>query len=259
MTIVVSEVGGFGIAMVADSAVTVRHPAPIKVYEGAAKVQYSDVANVGFAMWGNACVDGVAMDAWLESFIAKRIQSGDSMPVIADRLAVEMNLQLRATGRPWAELRRGIHIAGYVDDLPCLYHIHTGGDLAAQHELRVHKDFPDGLKISPGKYAHDLKVGMYHLRNGYFEVYGALFDSLYPFTTALQKLKFGWPFNSLEHRVSLHKLLVKFVADALIADEQLPAVGGPLQGIGFTETGLKIDQRLSTTPNLYPCGTMAEF
>jgi len=73
MTVVVSEIGRFGIAMVGDSAVTIRAGAGgmPTVYDKAAKVQYSPAANMGFAMWGTACVGGITMDAcWRTSSIS---------------------------------------------------------------------------------------------------------------------------------------------------------------------------------------------
>src|ERR1700675_1780568 len=102
--------------MVGDSAVTVRGE-PTRVYTGAAKIQYSHTANVGFAMWGRACVGGQPQDRWLSQFIAS-IRDPEPLLAIADRIAAELNQELVKEHRPWHELRRGIHIAGYVDGLP---------------------------------------------------------------------------------------------------------------------------------------------
>lgn len=258
MTLVVSEVTGFGIVMVGDSAVTVRGE-PTRVYTGAAKIQYSHAANVGFAMWGRACVGGETQDRWLSQFIAS-IRDSESLPAIADRLAAELNHELVKEGEPWSELRRGIHIAGYVDGLPHLYHIHTGDPAVEEHELRVFKDFPHihggGLE---GYRTRLQMVGGYHLRNGFYEVFGTLFDAVYQYTTVLRQLGFVWPSGSLDHRVSLYKLLVRFLGDTLVADGRLPSVGGETQALAFTERGLAVDQMQPPSSPAFTCGGHVEF
>lgn len=258
MTLVVSEITGFGVVMVGDSAVTVRG-APTRVYTGAAKVQYSHAANVGFAMWGRACVCGEPQDRWLAKFITT-ISPTESLPSIADRLAANLNQELSNEHRPWSDLRRGIHVAGYVDGLPHLYHVHTGDPAIEEHELRVFRDFPfihgGGLE---GYRTRLETIGGYHLRNGFYEAFGTLFDAVYGYTTVLRQLGFRWPNGSLEHRVSLYRLLVQFLGDTLVADGRLPSVGGEIQALAFTEHGLAIDQLLPPALQPFPCGGHAEF
>jgi hypothetical protein len=259
MTLVVSEVTGFGIVMVGDSAVTVRTDDQPRIYTGAAKVQYSRDANVGFAMWGRACVGGQTQDTWLSQFIAS-IRTAEPLGVIAQRLADELNAELSREGRPWSELRRGIHIAGYVDRLPHLYHVHTGDPTLPQHELQVFKDFPYIHAEDLDAYRTRLEtVGGYHLRNGFYELFGTLFDAVYRYTEVLRPLGFTWPNGSLDHRVSLYRLLVRFVSDTLVADGRLPSVGGEIQALAFTERGLAVDQLQRPVSGSFPCGTQAEF
>jgi hypothetical protein len=260
MTLVITEITGLGVVIVGDSAVTVQTSTGPRVYTGAAKVQYSSRANIGFALWGRACVDGRPADSWLAEFIDSCITDGDSLEVVAARLAVELNTALRREKRDWNELRRGIHIAGYVGDLPHLYHIHTGNPEFPQHELRVFKDFPYDNVPNLDEYRRRLAtLGGYHLRNGFYEVFGPLFDAIYGYTEVLRQLDFSWPNKSLEHRVSLYRLLVKFISDTLVADDRPPSVGGEIQALGFTARGLTIDQITSPTPGSFPCGTNAEF
>lgn len=38
---------------------------------------------------------------------------------------------------------RGIHVAGFRNGLPVLFHVHCGHDNEPAHELRLHKDYPD--------------------------------------------------------------------------------------------------------------------
>ena len=46
------------------------------------------------------------MDAWIESFIDKRHTAANTMPVIADRLAAELYMQLEASGLSWDQMRQ---------------------------------------------------------------------------------------------------------------------------------------------------------
>lgn len=261
MTLVVSEVSGLGIVMVGDSAVTFHEGGHPKVRSGVAKIQYSDQANIGFAMWGRACVGTVPMDRWLSAFIADQTAAGDRLADVASRLADSLNADLSALGPvAWNKQRRGIHVAGYVEGLPHLYHVHTGGDANASHELRVFPDFPFGAQISLADYRDRLEnVGGYHLRNGFYEVFGSLFDATYAFTSQLPQWGFQWPNRSLNDRGSLYRLLVQLVSDVLVAEGRLPQVGGPLSSIGFSPVGIQFDARLPVLNHVFPCGALAEF
>jgi hypothetical protein len=55
MTMIISEASErFGCVVVGDSAVTIG----TRVVHGAEKIHYSYDANIGFAIWGNACLNG---------------------------------------------------------------------------------------------------------------------------------------------------------------------------------------------------------
>lgn len=183
------------------------------------------------------------------------------MESVASRLAESLSVDLTAAGvDSWNDLRRGVHVAGYVDGLPHLYHVHTGGDLTAQHEPRLFRDFPYEAGVSLADYRARLQtIGGYHVRNGYHEVFGLLFDATYRFTEQLPGLGFTWPNGNLENRVSLYRILIQLVSDILQADGRLPHVGGTLSAVAFSERGLHIDQRIRPSLGVFPCGTLAEL
>jgi len=261
MTLVVSEVTGLGIVMVGDSAVTFSDHGIRQVRTGVAKVHYAEKCNLGFAAWGRACVGQVPLDRWLTDFIGRRLTADDGLEVACTRLADDLNAALSANGPvDWNDQRRGVHVAGFVDGLPHLYHVHTGGDLNAQHELRVFKDFPYGIGVTLADYEARLRtVGGYHLRNGYHQMFGLLFDATYRFTEQLPGLGFRWPDGSLENRVSLYRLLVQLISDVLQADGRLPQVASPIHALAFNAAGLQIDQRGDPASTGFPCGGMAEL
>jgi len=247
--------------MVGDSAVTFDEGAGPSVRTGVAKVQYAARANIGFAIWGRACVGSTSMDLWLRDFIEANVGAGAQLEDVANQLADSLNHALAAAGAvSWNRERRGIHISGYVDGLPHLYHVHTGGDPGAQHELRVFRDFPFGVPGNLTDFELHLKtVGGYHLRNGFHALFGPLFDAALTFTSQLPQFGIRWPGGSLDNRGSLYRLLSQLIADILVAEGQVARVSAPFSTLAFNEMGLMIDQLLIPGSGLFPCGSSAEL
>jgi hypothetical protein len=261
MTLVATEVSGLGIVMIGDSAVTHYEHGIKKVWNGASKVQYASSANVGFAMWGGGHVDDAPADLWLSRFIGNQVFEQDGLADVCERLAATMNAALSRNGAPdWNRERRGIHVAGYVDGLPHIYHLHTGAENEPQHELRVFKDVPFGVPLTIEEHAERLRDGLgSQLRNGAYRIFGSLFDAMFVFTNEkLPELGFEWPRRTLEDRVSLYTLLVDNISRVLLAEGRLPRVGGEVAAIGFTERGLAIDCRIPLDPVGFPCGKLSE-
>jgi len=185
MTLVVGDITRYGIVMVGDSAVTVmRNDEIADVREGAAKVQYSPAVNVGITMWGNGSVDGRSIDSWIAEFIDSSVAPGDDLEIIGKRLAEHLNTDLSRMGKSWNELRCGFHLAGYKNDLPRLWHIHTGSKNEPQYELQLHLDFPELKGLSDTDFRIFLNENEHgfpkycQLRNGYFPHFAALFDKV---------------------------------------------------------------------------------
>jgi hypothetical protein len=242
MTLVVSEISSFGIIMTGDSAVTVRTCQE----SGAVKVQYSRIANVGFALWGKASVDHRRLDQWLAEFISEEISETDSVEDIGNRLADELNKIVMKAGNPWP--RRGIHVAGFNRGIPVLYHVHSGDPHEPAHELRLCKDYPDLYMLneaSGADFGQLLNSHACHLRNGYHDLFAPLFDASQKYAQDLA-LRFGlqFPRPSLEGRLEFYELLVRFVAGTLKASGRAPAVNDTLSSIAFNAEGLVVNRQL---------------
>lgn len=147
MTLVVSEVTKHGIVMVGDSAITFDYGTLQHVKSGALKIQYSRAANIGFAVWGNAQVLGRQIDLWLNDFV-DCIEEKAPLDRVASRLVTSITVELEQENKPWKDLVFGIHIAGYINDLPRLWHIHCGHSNEPPHEPRLYHDFPEDKKWS---------------------------------------------------------------------------------------------------------------
>jgi hypothetical protein len=235
--------------MVGDSAITDQQNDTIS--EGAVKIQHSSIVNVGFALWGNAIVGGGLIDEWLADFISNQIGPTDSVEDIGHLLATTLNSVLSRSGRSWKSLVRGIHLTGYRDGLPVLFHVHCGHNNEPPHELRLYKDFPDDHSYSQDIYRSMLTSHFMHLRNGYHALFGPLFDNALNYSANLKALLHKQlPHPSLEGRLDFYKLLVKFVAGSLKAARLPQEVNETLSAIAFSETGLIIDERVQMSPRL---------
>lgn len=243
MTLVVSDVSRHGIVMVGDSAIT----RAAGVDRGAVKVQYSALANVGFALWGDAQAGGDYMDRWLHDFIEGQVRASDNVETIATKLITALNPLLQASGRTWEQLNRGIHLAGYRDSTPVLFHIHCGHLGAPKGPLTLHRDYPDDQGITPEQFRDFLRrpSSHAHLRNGYHEHFGPLFDLTTYYTEILkQRLNIDFPYGSLEGRMEFYKVLVRFVAGVLDASQERPSVNSELSCIAFTASGIVKNEML---------------
>jgi hypothetical protein len=241
MTLVVSYISSFGVLMVGDSAVS-----NCTVTGGAAKVQYSPAANVGFALWGNAGVDSHRrLDVWLAEFISTRVLPTDIVEEIGQRLASDLNSILLSSGRPWASLARGVHLTGFRNGLPVLFHVHCGHDNEPAHELRLYRDFPDDQHWSEAFVRRQLNIGFTHLRNGYHPLFAPLFDRALQYAGDIRaQFNIRLPHPSIEGRLEFYKQLVRYVAGTLRAARVSQGVNDTLSAIAFTERGLLIDERL---------------
>lgn len=229
MTLVVSEVSeAFGCVVVGDSAVT----RGTEVFYGAEKVHYSSAANIGFALWGNACLSGRRVDQLVSSFVAN-LGPSDTPRSAGRDLAALLTREGEADGREWRQLRGGIHISGYEARVPVLFHVHTGPDLPQpQGPFEFHEDYPDA---SAG----------YHLRNGYYKMFAGLFDGMQRYASQLKELGFEWPNKSVDDRVFYYSIMVDTVARTLEAAGRVPSVGGRVSALAFNRDGIQVDKRIS--------------
>jgi len=115
MTLIITELSEFGIAMVADSAVTYferlpsEQPVP-RVLNGALKLQVIPYLNAGVSVWGHGTLPvenaHVSTDIWLRYFIQHH--SGvASLDEFVDRLQIELQNIAGDLQKPL-----GFHLAG---------------------------------------------------------------------------------------------------------------------------------------------------
>lgn len=254
MTLVASEISRHGIVMVGDSAITCcdDNGIPCGAIGGAAKVHYSQVANVGFSLWGNADVNGQQLDEWVEDFIRAQIRSDIGLENLGELLAEHLHQDLRRDGRPWDELKCGVHVAGYYRGLPRLWHVHRGHAGEQPHEPRLYRDYPEGRGWSDD-YFRMVMLGeggtmSCHLRGGYVPHYSLLLDHAVNYANSLRESTgVAFPQDSLRGHLEFQRVLIRFVAGVLVAAEEHPGVNDTLSAVAFTEDGVQHDELLPTT------------
>jgi hypothetical protein len=199
------------------------------------------------------------MDSWLDSFIA----SHDSKTVDVESLGVALELELRsvlnAGTRTWNQMRRGLHVAGFIGEVPHIYHLHTGHNLANQHEPTLFRDYPYGIGLSPEQFREALRAGPSHLRNGYYQHFGALYESFHIYSGVLRQIGINWPGDNLEDRCSYLSLQAEVVALTLEWSGRQQKVDDNISAIGFTPAGLAVDRRIIPTTHAAWCGSAAEL
>jgi len=266
MTLVVSDVTSHGIVMVGDSAITriTRSKNKCEKREKrelsedlAAKVHYSKEANIGVTVWGDyPSVDEERLDVRVRRFVEEEVCSGMDIEGVAERLTEMLNEKLFPGGGNRDEKRLGLHIAGYKDGLPRLWHIHTGEKEKPQHELRLHKDFPEGQHLCDecaGKYLGD--KGFFHLRNGYYPVFAALFDAMMVYGNGVRRfLGCEFPPDDLDGRLEFYKILVSFVADTLVIARRHKGVNKPISYVAFNQSGRQRSHLVEPTCEESSCG-----
>jgi hypothetical protein len=229
MTLIITEVSEvFGCVIVGDTAIT-RNGGD--VIFGAEKVHYSAEANIGFAILGNACLNGRRMDMLLSSFVSQL--TGTASPRSAGRdLAGLLTCEGKRDGRSWEKLRGGVHVCGYEGSLPVLFHVHTGHTPpTSQGPFELYEDFPDA------------RQGV-HLRNGFFQMFSHLFDGMQQYAAGLQTLGYKWPTETVEDRVSFYSIMVNTIAETLKAAGRAASVGGVVSAVAFNRNGIQVDKRV---------------
>lgn len=235
MTLIVSEISSYGIVMVGDSAITRKKNGSAAYHDGCVKVQFSEKARIGFSIWGRANVGNRRMDEWLSEFIEKRIGDNEPIESVGQRLADELNAELKAEQQCF---QRGIHIAGYVDNLPVLWHVHSGHLDEAPHEIKLYRDYPPtNMEVWEREEAFG-SGGFWQLRNGRFKHFSVLFEHVQSYTETLREiLGTTFPPPDIKGRLEFYKMLIKFVAGVLQVSDQDRSVNDQLSWVAFDRYG----------------------
>lgn len=177
MTLILTQISQFGIAMAADSAVTEtlslnagveRH----RVLVGVRKLQPIHYLQAGISCWGQGEIQRMPTDIWLEEFITQH----NNINTLHD-FSISLQEELRrAVGRVRQD-SLGFHLAGFVDSngikLPTFYHIHNGP--SQYQRINPHID-PNLFNANNDMPPEVCPAGLFKItRNGAYQLYAELF------------------------------------------------------------------------------------
>jgi hypothetical protein len=261
MTLIVSEVSKFGIAMAADSAITERYPpswvltsgvlAPPTVRTGAQKLILINVIDAAISVWGFGAVGTlndpdarIPIDHFLLDF-ANSVVEDQSLEGVGNRLADLVNSRIRV-----GEIRGGFHLAGYTQEggrrFPALYHIHTGHNLEGpQESLKLYRDYPFGIGLNVDQWLRKLETNIYWLRNGLYDTYAYFSKYLNELMVRLEKeTKFICPDYSqfptkLEARGRFLKLQIQIICEFYRLSNRLETIAMPISWVTISPEGIE--------------------
>jgi len=243
MTLIITELSKFGIAMVADSAVTCTERLPSgqsfpRVLNGALKLQLIPHFSAGVSVWGLGTLPTnsgqVATDIWLHDFIQQH-SSVASLNEFAHALTTELQ---EIAGNIQEPL--GLHLAGYVDlegrKLPTFYHIRNNdGNFIEGYNIH---EFIQGHHFPPQEIAEG--DDCFRVRNGGYGPYAILSASVervLPQIRSDPALNIAIPSPSLWGRIAYFTAWIRFVSDLYASSELLRTIGGRIYALGISPNG----------------------
>jgi hypothetical protein len=194
---------------------------------------------MSFGIWGDASTPGEPYYKWFGDLVAS-LPAGLGLQDVAEEIAQQVNALIGSMGLRWSILRRGIHVAGFEDDLPCIFHVHTGAADEEQHELRVFRDYPDIHGGGRADYARTLQAGgWFQLRNGRHDLLNTIGAHLEEIRREFKKV-YGKsvPGPDLAAQFALDRATVHFCAGLLASAGAAPSVSEELDGYAFGARGL---------------------
>lgn len=275
MTLILTELSRMGIAMAADSALTVplRQPDGTigdKVYYGARKLfpVPNLTAGISYWGWGDVPQPGAKWEdkeklerteLWLPKFLEYNKDRYQTVSDLAILLEKELRLRIppiNIAHYPFGD--GGVHLAGYesIEDkiIPVFWHIHNGFSQQFKtqkldlHVVNANNDVPlvpsddnvadiDGMSINEGKVE-----GI--TRNGDIEDYVALYEVLFkpssPFSRLVGSTGLTFPFlETLADRVNLLEFQIQTIAGLYRFSKEGQGIGGPISKLTISPTGVR--------------------
>ena len=247
MTLVLTELSPFGIAMSADSAVTTRNTETGYIYvrpNEAQKLQAISQINAGISCWGLGTIEDKPTDVWLKNFI----EDNESITKLKD-FAIELKTQLnkKVPQNESGESRLGFHLAGFeiLDDkpTPSFYHIHDGKSTTLQSR---------GIKIDPYQFNanHDItprifkekinRVKYFIIRNGDYQLYAKIFLLLEAFFKKLKGISIVIPNpQNLKDRAEYLVFQIRTISEIYRLSNLVQGIGGCIYYLTINQNGFQ--------------------
>lgn len=247
MTLILTELGSFGISMAADSTVThtqtrtgLRHTTP----SAAEKLQAIPYLKAGISCWGLGTIGRISTDRWLSNFISANTRRR-TLRGFANELASQLNAQVSPNTS--GNSRLGFHLAAFEDyngtPTPSFYHIHDGQSTTLQQR---------GITINPNQFNanHDVPPQIflqqiastgrtYITRNGDYQMYARIFQLLENFFQSLRPLGVSVPNSqNLTDRAEYLVFQIRTMSEIYRLSNLVPGVGGGIHYLTINQNGI---------------------
>jgi hypothetical protein len=246
MTLVLTEMSPFGIAMAADSAVTFTNPQTGLRYaepDLARKLQPIPYLNAGISCWGMGEISDTPTDTWINNFIDSH-RTVTSLMAFAQQLAETLNTQLPPNTD--GTNRLGFHVAGYENyngaPTPSFYHVHDGSSTTLAQR---------GIVINPNQVNanHDMPPEIFQqtqarglgwiTRNGDYQLYATIFGLLEDFFHKLTPLGIRIPNSqNLNERAEYLVFQIRTVSEIYRLSNLVPGIGGTIYFLTINPDGI---------------------
>lgn len=275
MTLILTELSKYGIAMVADSAIIepLRKPDGTiadKVYFGAKKLfQVSKlIAGISYWGWGDIPFPGAdwtdknkleRTELWLPHFLSKNAKKYNSISDLSLLLEEELRKRIPAIDlKDYPEGEGGIHLAGYEvcngQHIPTFWHIHNGPSTSLPKKkidptiVNANNDIPLNLSVTnegaeiDGHIINE-KRGIATIRNGdnksYIALYNLLFAQNSPFSSIVRKFGLTFPYAiNLNDRANLLKFQIQMIAGLYKFSKEGEGIGEPINTLIINRDGI---------------------
>jgi len=241
MTLILTEITEFGIAMAADSAVTTTYNLGgrrgHRVLTGVKKLQPIHYLNAGISCWGIGEIEGIDTDIWLENFI--RDHNGINT---LGEFAVSLQDDLRRAVGTVGQNSLGFHLAGFVEKdgsrLPTFYHIHNGASQHPDINMRINPALFNANQDFPPEVC---RAGLFKItRNGDYNLYANLFEVVENFfNLRVRPLGIEIPHPmTLDSIAEYLRFQIKTVSEIYKLSNLVPGIGGPVTTLTIDEQGI---------------------
>lgn len=265
MTLVLTEISRFGIAMAADSAVTSDIPLPnggadTRVLTGVKKLQVIPKIKAGISVWGEGDIEvkdeRYPTDIWLKYFIENRKDDYSSLHDFAVLLQDELRtcispIDVNNLQEEFGTI--GFHLAGFVDwqgkMTPTFYHIHNGRSQVLEKRgsknydpsiINANYDLPPDISRKLLNYKDRPPIW----RNGDYQIYAGMFGNIVDFFKDLKRYYgINMPYTiSLDDRAKWLRFQIRIMAE--LYDEfrdiniyPLSPIGGEIDILTISSNG----------------------
>ncbi|MFE3846181.1 hypothetical protein ACFL1L_04920 [Thermoplasmatota archaeon] len=250
MTLILTEISKFGIAMVADSAVTFADGVT-RTLSGVQKLQPIKKINAGISCWGEGTIKKIDTDIWLSEFIRSKRRDYNSINEFALLLQNELRkyihkIDFTKNDYRWGTI--GFHLTGFVEyegkKVPTFYHIHNGrSQILEGKEIKIDGSIVNANHDMPPSEIQTIidQEGYYITRNGDIYIYTTIFELLSNFFKSLEEnTPIRIPYSySIEDRIDWLKFQIKMISNLYELSNIGPTIGGNISTLIITQDGIQ--------------------